>query len=133
MKAYKLMMGMFFFNVAFIIYNSLGIWNTGFGRSDISVYTEEFAILVILATAGTLAAAAATAKLFPYAQHGVIYVAFAGMYLFMAGTTFSILRAMAQKLGAGATLMVDIFMVVVVITLVIAIYQMVTGGWKSFV
>lgn len=130
MKAYELMMYMFFVNIAFALYATLGIWSTGFGAVTVDSLVVALQWSLIGTTTVSIGGAIALSKWVPYGPHGAVYVAFIAVYVGIWSYTSKLLDDIVRNTGSAQ--LVTVFAAVVVITLIVGIYQMVTGGWKGY-
>jgi len=130
MKAYHFMMGLFLFNISVAIFNILGIWNIGYGAQSIEGLIGMFTLVIVIGVIGALSTAAAVSKLSPYAQNTAVYASFSGIYLGLWTYTALLLSSISE--GVGGLIMVSVFTAIVMSSLVVGLYQMVTGGWQSY-
>ncbi len=124
------MMGLFLFNISIAIFNSLGIWNIGYGASDTNGLIAIFTMSAVVGVVGALAAAAGLSRFAPGAQNAAVYGSFSGIYIALWTYTSILIYSISK--GVGGLILVGVFSAIVFSSLIIGLYQMVTGGWQSY-
>jgi len=130
MKAHHFMMGLFLFNISVIVFNQMGIWNIGYGGSDLTSVVGMISVAIIVGLVSSFTAAAAISRFAPGAQNAALYASFSGIYLGLWAYTSLLLNSISESVGG--LVMITIFSAIFIFALIIGIYQMVTGGWQSY-
>ena len=144
MKAYQILMFLLIFNsFVWVVDGGLHIYDldySGLDPSETSESTEGFfGILTSGSTIAALAVAIAGGALvggmlrIQKASQGVVYGAFTAVFWFSYLQAMTILWNISESVPGAGIILLTVMTAVVGYVFVVGLFQMVTGGWKSYV
>jgi len=141
MKAYHIMMFLFIFNLfMYAVDTGLGIYDLGYSNSffaisttDPDVFLEQVATKTIAVVAAALASAAIIGGLLHVqkSSQAVVYGAFTAVFWLSFISTLTVFNTIVSKY-VNIIWIFGIFTAIVGFIFLAGLYQMVTGGWKSY-
>lgn len=132
MKAYELAAMMFVFNGVLFLFGILGIYNVGYDPFSPGSAHSIINIWTIIGLLGIMGAGATFSIITPKGEKAAVYASLIGVFVVLWFNTAMMFNSLFESFPYGIHIY-TFFSTIFFIVFIVGVYQMATGGWKSYV